>query len=465
MMNAAPRTVLGLPWRTAAVYAVLFVVAVGTYSLLWRDSISQDGDSPQYLEVARDLADGRLDSLHDRTIGYPLLLALTGSTAHPTRTLLIVSLFLHVASIWLLAAVLHAAGVSARWLWAFGGLLLLPPFVEPAGWVMTENLAQFVLAAGFAGLVLGFSPPRVWLLAVSGVAFGYAALTRPVYQALGFALAACLIALPAALRRAGFRYRDAARAALALVAGSVLVLGAMSAVNGVKFGYFGVAPSAGFHLCTKTMSFVERLPDEYAQVREIFVRERDAQLVKRGGVHTGTQAIWSVRDELAAVTGLSRVDLSAYLLRMNLRLIARAPVEYLQEVARAAAVYWFPAAGGLAAMGSSVLRWLWAALHVALVSFFFLQLTVAAGVTTFEASKRLAGTRRGAGPPWVRATAAQALAYLMAGGVVFYTMILTCLVDIGEPRQRRPTDVLVVFMCVLGAHVWWLTVSERGNDR
>ena len=459
MTSETGRSVAGLPSRVAAVYMALFVAALGAYVFLWRHTPFVDGDSAQYQRVAQDLADLRLDSLHDRTIGYPLLLALTGSADAPTTALLVASLLLHLASVWLMAMVLQRAGVSRRWLIAFGCLLVLPPFVEPAAWIMTENLAQFTLVAGFACLALGFTPSRIALLSLSALAFGYAGLTRPVYQALAIALAGLLLMWPAACRRAEVAYRDAARAACVLVAGSMLVLGGMSFVNYVRFDYFGVVPSVGFHLSTKTMPFVERLPDEYALAREILVRGRDAELVKRASIHTGAQTIWHVREELAAATGLSTPELSSYLLRMNLALIRIAPLEYLQEVAKSMAGYWFPPATPLASMHSSALRWLWGALHAAVTGVFFLQLAVLAGVGVFEASKRIAGARDRALVPWAGASAFQALAFALAGAIVFYTMLLSNFLDIGDPRQRRPTDVLVVFLCVLGGHVWRRSVS------
>jgi hypothetical protein len=203
MTSETSQSVTGLPRRVAAVYLVLFVAALGAYSVLWRNTPFVDGDSAQYQRVAQDLADLRLDSLHDRTIGYPLLLVLTGSAEGPTTALLVASLLLHVASIWLMALVLQAAGVGRRWLLAFGCLLVLPPFVEPSAWVMTENLAQFTLVAGFACLALGFTPSRIALLSLSALAFGYAGLTRPVYQALAVALAGLLLVCTRARTRQG----------------------------------------------------------------------------------------------------------------------------------------------------------------------------------------------------------------------------------------------------------------------
>src|SRR5688572_8220994 len=95
------RSVTGLPARTAAAYALLFLIAAGAYWWAWPEAPVQEGDSPQYLEVARDLADLKLDALHDRAPGYPMLLVATGSADEPTRTLFVVSLVLHFASVWL----------------------------------------------------------------------------------------------------------------------------------------------------------------------------------------------------------------------------------------------------------------------------------------------------------------------------------------------------------------------------
>ena len=44
--------------------------------------------------------------------------------------------------------------------------------------------------------------------------------------------------------------------------------------------------------------------------------------------------------------------------------------------------------------------------------------------------------------------------YLLAGAIFLYTLLLSCFLDIGEPRQRRPTDVLLLFMCFVGMHLW-----------
>jgi hypothetical protein len=439
---------------TRAIIGAVFVFALGFYLLAWPDAPIIEGDSPQYLQVSQDLEDFKLDALHDRAPGYPMLLVLTGSSRGPGRTLLVVSLLLHFVSIAVLAGVLRACDLPRSWILVFCCLLLLPPYVEPAAHVMTENLAQFALVSALGCIVAWFVQGRRWLLAAASVFIGFAALTRPTYQALAVVLGAGFLVCPAALRPPGCTRSRIVKAAVPLCAGTMLMLGLVSWANYRNLGYFGVVPTAGIHLSTKTMAFVERLPDEYGAVREILIRERDAQLTKRGGTHSGTQTIWTARSQIAAVTGLSQAQLSSYLVRMNLTLIRRAAVEYLEEVARSLAVYWFPPAGAQAAMHSPVLRWVWALLHVAVVLALFCQLVVLTGVGLLRASASVAGLVTAGAGVQLTATRTQMFAYAVTAAIVFYTMFLSCLLDIGEVRQRRPTDVLLLLMVFVAGHVW-----------
>src|SRR6187455_2327356 len=115
----AERNIGGLPFRVAMLYVLLGLASLAAYGILWPDAPAIDGDSSQYMEVARDLRDFHLDEIHDRAPGYPALLALTGSSDAPSRSLFRASLLLHFGSVWLLALALHATGASTRALTAF----------------------------------------------------------------------------------------------------------------------------------------------------------------------------------------------------------------------------------------------------------------------------------------------------------------------------------------------------------
>jgi hypothetical protein len=159
-----------------------------------------------------------------------------------------------------------------------------------------------------------------------------------------------------------------------------------------------------------------------------------------------------------AVTGLSKADLSMYLVRMNLVLIARAPIEYLQEVFRSLATYWFPPGGTLVSDVSRAGRWVWVLVHVALVGGLLLQVIVILGMAAYDATRV-----RVLGVPWrvprqLTHEGRAVTVWMILAAVIVYTMVLSCLIDIGEVRQRRQTDVLIILACVLGAKIWRSTL-------
>lgn len=437
--------------RAVSVLAALLIsgAALAAYGWAWPEAPVLDGDSAQYMEVAADLRDGRLDRLHFRTPGYPLLLVATAATEHPTRALFFVSLFFHLAAVWLLAAVFRAAGASWAWILLLVVLLLLPPYVEPAAYVMTENLAQLLLVAGFAALVFGHRDTRLLWWALAGIAFSSSALVRPVYQFLPLGIAGFLLVRGSLGEGRAAERRRSVIASLIIVVIWAGVSGAYAAHNRWRFGWFGIAPSTGLHLTTRTVSLLDRVPDEYAVVREILIRARDEELIRRGGTHTGSQAIWAAREQLEAVTGLAMPELSAMLVRMNVAVIRRAPLEYAKEVARSLPVYWFPAHGRLS--DRSPLRWCWVVVHGVLVATYGLLLAMLVAMAALRATRLLPGLLSASVRNSLRAAA---FPFTVAVAIVLYTMVLTCLIDIGEPRQRRSTDALFVFATVLGTWAW-----------
>lgn len=145
-------TVAGLPLSTALIFAILFAVGFWFYSALWTGAPFAAIDSQGYIKVAQNLADFHVDQLNARTPGYPLLLVLTGTA----RPLFYTSLALHFASIWLLCAVLHTMGLTRAWLVLLALLLLLPPYVEYAAYILTENLTEFLVVSVFSSLVFWF---------------------------------------------------------------------------------------------------------------------------------------------------------------------------------------------------------------------------------------------------------------------------------------------------------------------
>ena len=250
------------------------------------------------------------------------------------------------------------------------------------------------------------------------------------------------------------------KASLILVTASVLIIGGYSSLNYHKFGYFGVTPLVGFNLCSRTVRVVERLPDQYADVREMLVSERDKQLTARNSSHTALLYIWSVGIEsIQEKTKLSKADASKYMLRLNLLLIRKSPLEYLTAVTESMPRYWSPTNEDLANMNSRLLQSVWVLVHFAIVGLFALQLLVLGGIAIFQSSKRLVAKDS---KPIIDCSLYRipVIAYSLSGITVFYTMLITCMVDVGYPRQRSG-DALLIFMLFIGLHIWWRSMRDN----
>jgi hypothetical protein len=292
----------GLPLPTATMYGLLFMFAAWFYMAAWPSAPVLVPDSSSYLALAQDLSDLSLDRIHSRAPGYPAFLILSRSTEAPSRALFFASMLLHFGSIWLLASVLHRAGIKELALISFGFLLLLPPYVEPAAYVLSENLAEAMLVLAFVTLILWIHKKKNIWIALSSLAVAYAGLTRPSYQGLALGMAAALIVLKYLLSRVPLRWTEVMKASGILVFTSILMLGSYAFINYQRFGYFGVTPRLGLTLNTKTWRFIERLPDEYAAIKAILIKARNAQLVQDHTEHDGSMSVWSAVPELSIIT-------------------------------------------------------------------------------------------------------------------------------------------------------------------
>jgi hypothetical protein len=250
------------------------------------------------------------------------------------------------------------------------------------------------------------------------------------------------------------------KASVILVAATVLIIGGYSSLNYHKFGYFGVTPLLGFNLSSKTVRVIEQLPDQYGDVREMLIAARDKHLVTRGSSHTALQYVWSIGIEgVQEKTKLSKAETSKYMLRLNLLLIRKAPLEYLSSVAESMALYWFPSNNSPANMNSRVLQLVWVLIHFVIVGLLALQLLVLGGIAILVISKRII-TGDSKAIIDISSHKIPFVAYLLTAVIVFYTMIITCMVDIGDPRQRSG-DALLVFMLFMGLHIWWRSMRDN----
>ena len=395
--------------------------------------------------VAADLEDLKLDKLHRRTLGYPLIILLTRSSARLNRSLFYLQLALHFLSIFLLVTVLHRLAVSRKLVFALVVIMLLPLHVVSAAYVLTETVTQFLLVTGIVALVAWLDKGQWPWLAISGLSLGFSGIVRPTYQLLFAAIVPLLLLFIPLFPHIRKRLLTAA---VAIFMCASIIVGGMVLFNACQFQFAGLTPLSGFNLSTRTVRFVERLPDEYAQVRDILIKYRDLYLVRPGWHHTGYMYIWGARAELQEATKLSEPELSKYVLRLNLLLIGKAPQQYLEEVTRALSTYWFPYTTPLSNFHSRSVQLIWTLLHFATVAVFFIQTMLLASFGLLFVGF----------PSWLRQSISSILVegrlrfmiMVLALAVIFYTMIISTMVESGFPRYRTPTDMFILFATLLG---------------
>jgi len=438
--------------RPAIPISIVIILLAGVvYWFMWDDAPFLSDDSREYLSIAADISDGGLDNLYDRSFGYPLLLMLADSTTGPSRSLYFIQLSMHLVAVFLLLYLLIRLQVRGRLIPPFIVLSLLPPGMVITALVLTEGLSEFLIVVGTVLLLLSLErervPARTLLLFVSGLAFGCAAVVRPAYQLL-FVLLALTALLILRARREAVKRRIVL--AVCMIAVPACVLGGAYAYSYQRVGFWGLDPSFGIHLSTKTARVVERLPDEYAEVREILVSNRDTILVEPFSRHTGANYIWRAVPELREATGLDKPELSKFLVRMNFLLIRKAPLHYLEDVLNAAVLYWFPSTTGLSNFDSRTVQLVWTIVHfVVVLSFFAVVFLLIVLVPLGRFLPREVGRKiLSESGVWERFVPCLVIPF----SIILYTMIVSTMFEAGHQRYRTTTDLLIFFFVVSGIH-------------
>jgi hypothetical protein len=232
-----------------------------------------------------------------------------------------------------------------------------------------------------------------------------------------------------------------------------VAFGAWVEFNGVRFGYWGMTTLGPYAMSTKTATFVEDLPDQYAGLREVLVRHRDRFIAERFTDHTGQNYIFRAMPEVLALYGNDEPKALRALEDANLYLIVHKPMSYVIDCLKLLPVYWTPAEGPLILALPGPARVIWALLQMVVVALFFVQAIALGGLGLLQISVRI---RQGGATLWGSLGLDPRLlsAYAIAMLVVLYTWFASCFLAIGLPRYRTPTDLLVLFTIALGTLIW-----------
>lgn len=456
------KKLLGLPIKTGLIFLIVFSIAFTIYCFAWPKVPILDGDSSSYIDLSVKLKNGIINSPQFRLIGYPLFLIITGSSPKPTRNIFYVSIILHFVSIWLLSYIIFNMNINNKLkiIYIFCAVLLLPMYVESSGIISTENLAEFTLAIVFFCLCCWYRNGRQIFILIGGIFCAVSLLVRPTYILLWLALCPVLLISKKILPAERYKLKGNKHlitAIFLLIFPSLLTIGGYYVYNYSKFGYLGITPRVGFQLFTKNLKYLEDIPDQYAKLREMLISERDKSLIERGSSHTGVQFVFgkagSINKIFAKATGKSPEELDREMLKLNLKLIAKRPLEYLYSVATSLVSIWFPSMTKLSFGNLRSVQLLLSLIHFVMVGIFFLYVAffivreIIAAIIKYNLTYSYLSCSRLSMHPYDHMVAITGIM------VIIYTIIISATVDVGAARHLKPVLMLI----------WLLNLSFIGQ--
>ena len=395
--------------------------------------LTPNNDSSTYVQLAKNILTKGFSTYNaTRTPGYPAFLALTGDQAYFAQLLLgllITWLFFYLGlklsgRAWFgaLAALLHTLNIGQL-------------FFEAT--LLTETLTTFLVTATFAGAIaLTIEKPSFWRFMLyaffAGLAAALAGLTRPLFAFLPFFLSAfCLLLFTFPLRhRIAF--------SLAAILPAILIFGWWLNFVDTNYKILNFDTIGGFRWLNHTGEYFELVPDEYAVIRDTYLKYRDAKIAETG---SQTNAVWDAMDELQKNTKMGFYALSRELTSISMDLIRAHPDLYLKNVISGWWMFWWAA-----------VYWSADALTIpALVPVFRLLIFAERGIMILANFAFLAGTFIVSFWKKARATLQMRPFLWLALVSIWAASMAQTLLDHGDnPRYLVPLQTLVIVIVA-----WW----------
>jgi hypothetical protein len=327
-------------------------------------------DTPSYWRLARSVARGFYRYDGTRTPGYPLFLAVVGSD----EAAWLVQMALGVA-VTLLFFYIGWQLSGRAW---FGGLAALAHtlslqqlFFEPN--LLSETPTTFWVVLALAGVTAWYCQPRLrslWLAAGLALVVSLAWLTRPLFIYLPFwvlfffIIVGIKISPQSAQSPQRFKKEFSSVisvrsvvddfwgkfklfissfppftlfgiAVFALI--TMLAFGAWVGFIHERFRQWSLTTMTGYHMIQHTGVFFEYVPDDYAALRDTYLKYRDAHIAQYG---TQANTIWEAIPEMQKVSKRSFYNLSRLLAKISIQLVLEHPDLYLKNVLLGWAWFW-----------------------------------------------------------------------------------------------------------------------------
>jgi len=298
----------------------------------------QYGDTPSYRRLAESLLRGLEYYDGTRTPGYPYFLALVGSDERvwlAQMALGLATTFLFFYLGWQLSGRAWLGGVAA-----LAHTLNMGQLYFEAN-ILSETLTTFLVSLALAGLFYWLyhtGVRRIWLAFSLGLVSSLAVMVRPLFIYFPFWILLFIAVKCKEKGQAGrFPFRLNWPAVIAFLLPVVLVVGGWVNFIHNKYGDWSLTTMTGYHLIQHTGLFFEYVPDEYAVLRDTYIKYRDQQIATRGNQ---ANTIWDAIPEMQQASGYNFYDLSRVLAKISVQLILDHPDLYLRNVLKGWWYFW-----------------------------------------------------------------------------------------------------------------------------
>jgi len=453
------RATLRAGWLIPLLCLTVTLAAMFLYPQVWDCAPYLQPDSHEYLQTARHILAWPWSSPPHTYTGLSVTSDPIGTdNTHPNtgRPATFAPLLGHMAPGRFASKTRRPPGLIVL----FCLLMALPPYVQSAAHALTEVSAEFTVAVGFVLTLRYLISGSTSSLISAALVWSYSGLIRPANALVpSFAI---LLALGVERALWGISSSRPARRRLLALTGAVAPVCALllySAVNWVCCGYFGPTPRTAYHLSTRVVESFDHIPDPV--FRSILTETRN-RLYAGGANRSLHRRYWAApnaKDEILKATKLVPLEFYRRLQAISLGLIVRHPVQYLRTVADAGFTILLPYRAPHNSYGhlDRFAPLIWFVPHLALMAgLAVIGLLLGAALLV---DILFPGLLRGPLPAPARASV---LGLSLALGIFASVAFLSCVLDIGEPRQRSFVDPLGWWACLCAIEAW-LRFRRRGD--
>jgi hypothetical protein len=278
-----------------------------------------------------------------------------------------------------------------------------------------------------------------------GLASALAVLTRPLFIFIPIWLAVFL-----AITFRDKKLRVNWRALVGVLLPAILLVGGWMLWIQMNYHVFSLTTMSGYHLIQHTGYYFENVPDEYAQLRDVYLAFREERILERG---TQGNTIWYAIPAMQEASGLNFYELSRVLQKISVQLILTHPWEDISRVLRGWWLFWrAPVYWDITAMSPSsaeVMGFIITGIRGVLfgVNILFVLTTLGASL-----SKKLR-----------KIWDLQSFHWLIAGSI-WATSVASSMLDHGDnPRFLVPLQTAVVFWVLWVALHTWFALRKRSQ--